>query len=601
MISCLKLYMDNIVNGVSASSLFPEIPTIPFYPENGSCWGKLNVFKTRVKKVITLDIGTFRAKEIILQSPDDKTIYTCQGLKALAPYRCTYGYDVIVSVGYALFVHCRSDQEIIKELAQRNISISDRGISFLGKKFITYLALAHRESRQRIRKAMALRGGYILHLDGTCEGDSPHLFSGLDGIAEIVLDNVKLPSEKGELIIPFLRQIKQQYGDPIATVHDMGKGILSAIEAVFPGKPDFICHFHFLSDIGKDLLGDEYKRIRDGLKKLKIRSLLRQKARALENTVAVDHKAVEALKTSFNKGEMEPSFLHQMPALAAFVMIRWTFETSGQLKGYGFPFDRLHLLFYHRLQEIYSFIKQIRDIPRERENKAYKPLYQLFESIKKVIDDPELSKAVVQMEERVEVFDNLRKALRIALPEGKKGLNDDGDDLDNIKTIEEKVKEFREQIMTDNRLSQKDAYKKMIQQIDTYREKLFADPIPVDTPCGRVFIQPQRTNNTMERLFRDIKRRNRKKSGTVSLSKTLKAILADTPLVKNLDNEEYLSIILDGCSTLEERFAKIDSNMVLEEMKKDEKKSERLHPELKKIIRHPDLPQKLKALFAQHA
>lgn len=89
------------------------------------------------------------------------------------------------------------------------------------------------------------------------------------------------------------------------------------------------------------------------------------------------------------------------------------------------------------------------------------------------------------------------------------------------------------------------------------------------------------------------------KSGTISLSKTLKAVLADTPLVKNLDNEEYVSIILDGCSTLEERFARIDSNMVIEELKKAERKPERLHLELKKIIRHPELPQKLKVLFVQ--
>jgi len=47
---------------------------------------------------------------------------------------------------------------------------------------------------------MELRGGYILHLDGTCEADSPHLFSGLDGIAELVLDNVKLPSERADLL-----------------------------------------------------------------------------------------------------------------------------------------------------------------------------------------------------------------------------------------------------------------------------------------------------------------------------------------------------------------------------------------------------------------
>lgn len=597
MISCLKGYIDKIVEGVSARKLFPELPTIHFYPQEESCWGNLKVVKTREKKVVTLDIGAFMAKETILQSPEDQSIHTCQELKALTPYRCTFGYDVIVYVGYALFVHCRSEQEIIKELAERNISISDREIGFLGKKFVTYLAMAHRESRQRMRRAMALRGGYILHLDGTCEGDSPHLFSGLDGIAELVLDNIKLPSEKADLLIPFLRQIKQQYGAPIALVHDMGKGIILAIREVFPGKPDLICHFHFLRDIGKDLLEEEYKRLRNRLRKHKIRGSLRQMAKRLQKTVGKADKAIQALKSGINKGEMQVAPFHQMPALAAFAMIHWAFDTSGQLNGYGFPFDRPHLLFYHRLKAIYSLIKTNRDSSLRHKNKAYRPLYQLFRFIKKLIDDSILSKSVAQLDERVEVFDKLRKALRIALPEGKNALNDDGEDTD-IKTIEEKVKEFRQQIMADTNLSEKGEYKKLIQQLDTYWEKLFADPIPVDTPNGRVLIQPQRTNNILERFFRDFKRRYRKKSGTISLSKTLKTILSDTPLVKNLDNEEYLNIILDGCSTLEERFEKIDSNMVVKEMKKAKKKSETLHPELKKIIRQPELLEKLRPVFA---
>jgi len=547
--------------------------------------------------VVTLDIGAFRAKETILQCPEDKTLYSCEELKALTPHRCTFGYDVIVDVGYALFVKCRSEQQIVKDLAERNVSITDRGISFLGKKFVTYLALAHRESQQRIRRAMAFRGGYILHLDGTCEGDSPHLFSGLDGISELVLDNVKLPSEKADLIIPFLRQIRQQYGDPVALVHDMGKGILAAIGEVFPGKPDFICHFHFLRDIGKDLLEDDYQRIRTRLRKLKIRTLLRQRAKALEKAIGVDDATVEALKAGINTGKIDTSSFHRMPDLAAFTMIHWAFDTSRELKGYGFPFDHPHLLFYQRLKIIYSVVEQIRNTSLRYENRTYKPLFQLFRLTKKIMDDQTLRKAVAQMQERTKVFEDLRKALRIALPEGKKGLNDDGDDAD-IETIEEKVKEFREQITTDSRFSEKQHHKKMIQQIDTYWEKLFADPIPVHTPNGRAFIQPQRTNNILERFFRDLKRRNRKKSGLMSLNKTLKTILSDTPLVKNLDNDEYLSIILDGCGTLEERFEKIDSKMVVEELKRAKKNPERLHPEIKKIIKQPEFPKKIGLLFA---
>ena len=596
MIRCLKSHIDKIVEGVAAGRLFAEAPTIYFSPQGDGCARDLTVLKTREKKVVTLDVGPLRVKETVLRSLADGTIYTCQDLKGLAPQRCTFGYDVIVYVGYALFVHCRNVQKIIKELAERNISISDREISFLGKKFVTYLAVAHRESRQQIKKTMDRRGGYILHLDGTCEGDSPHLVSGLDGIAELVLDNVKLPSERADLLIPFLRQIKRQYGDPIALVHDMGKGILSAIETVFPGKPDFICHFHFLRDIGNDLLADDYKRISNCLKKHRIRFSLRKMAKSLQTEVEKERKAMETLQAVMSKGgDTDLSFFGKMPALAAFALIHWIFDTSAQLNGYGFPFDRPHLLFYHRLKVVYTLVEAIRQTPRRHE-KSHRPLNQLFRSIKQVIDDSVLRKSVAQLDEQVGVFDTLRKALRIALPEGKNGLNDDGDGTD-MKTIEERVKGFREQIVSQSKLSGKDQYKKMIQQLDKYWEKLFADPIAVHTPQGEVFIQPQRTNNILERFFRDIKKRARKRSGTISLTKTLKTIFSDTPLVKNLDNEEYLRIILDGCSTLQERFARIDSNMVVEQLKKSNEGPGRLPRELKKMIREPAFPQKLGLLF----
>ncbi len=72
----------------------------------------------------------------------------------------------------------------------------------------------------------------------------------------------------------------------------------------------------------------------------------------------------------------------------------------------------------------------------------------------------------------------------------------------------------------------------MIEQVDKYWEKLFFDPIQIATPEGVYSVQPQRTNNILERFFRDEKRRNRKKTGMASLNKVLKAVLADTPLVQ---------------------------------------------------------------------
>jgi hypothetical protein len=55
--------------------------------------------------------------------------------------------------------------------------------------------------------------------------------------------------------------LSQTYGEPIAMVHDMGAVILKAVKEVFPKIPDYICHFHFLKDIGKDLFGHDPSRL----------------------------------------------------------------------------------------------------------------------------------------------------------------------------------------------------------------------------------------------------------------------------------------------------------------------------------------------------
>jgi hypothetical protein len=274
--------------------------------------------------------------------------------------------------------------------------------------------------------------------------------------------------------------------------------------------------------------------------------------------------------------------MEKMPAIAAYAMIHWSLDTS-QLDGCGFPFDCPHFIFYRRLQVLHRMINE-----RLIKNKV---LSRLWGPLTKIVEDQQLVKASRSMHKKVETFNKLRKALCIAVPQRNQGLNDDGLEVD-IKSIAEKVKCFRDEIMPD-----KD-YDKIVGQIDKYWDKLFADPITVNTSAGQLKIQPQRTNNILERFFRDLKRKYRKRSGTVSLNKALRFILADTALVKNLDNPEYVQILLDGCDTLEERFAKIDSHMVAEQLKAERNKQERIRPEMKKMIQRPDLPQRLTLLLA---
>ena len=545
-----------------------------------------------------MDIGAFVAKETCLKCACDKKVYGSKELRSLVPEHGTFGFDVIVFVGKALFVHCLGVQEIVDCLAKRNISISPNEVTFLGKKFIVYLAQAHRDASENLCDTMRKRGGYILHVDGTCEGASPNLFSSLDGISELVLSSIKIPSEKKELLVPFFEQILKQYGEPIALVHDMGKGILAAVEEVFPSTPDFICHFHFLRDIGKDLFGKEYKVVFNRLRCHGIRTALRRRLKALEKKMVDDSQVLNDFKTDIDEGKIEISRIKQVPIISTYALIHWIFDASSTSAGYGFPFDCPHLAFFQRLKAVHCVLKQIMDIRLRNNFKDNRPLYQLWHLLDKVVSDKKLAQAATLIEAKLEVFNELRGALRIALPEGKDGLNDDGEVIE-MTTIESAVKGFRKQFISDKSLSANNDYLKMIAQIDKYWEKLFLGPITVQTPEGPACITPQRTNNILERFFRDLKRRGRKRTGAASLSKMLKTILADTPLVANLKSEQYLKTILGDCKTLEDRFSQIYAAKVRDQLNKQNQEPLNISTEIKPLIKQKTLPDKIALLFSQ--
>lgn len=602
MIRSLRDNLDKLMISVSARSLFSKPPIIYFEPSISSCpscGSVLQVEKTRIKKVVTLDIGAFKAHETILSCKEceNNASYSSENLLKLKPFRATFGYDVLVYVGKAAFLRCRSDKEIKLELEQKHIAISAREISYLAKKFVVYLALAHRQSGEKIKSLMKQRGGYILHLDATCEGDSPHLMTGLDGITEIILENVKLASEKAEKIIPFLRRIKQLYGQPLASVHDMGKGILNAVKEVFPNNPDFICHYHFLSAQGKNLFGKENDKIRGRLKKHGIQGKLRKRVQEFKKIIDEAPNIVDSFLNGLKAKSIEdPQRINRIPVVVAYTLALWALEGKKQGKGYGFPFDRPYLTFYQRLETIHSVLRKLIEL-RWENRRGKRPYVKIFRDLIETMEDPALCKAAEYMQEKGAVFDKLREAMRIAVPDGKHGLNDKGEEAD-IRIIEKGVKDFCEWVERDAKLSGQDDYKKMIAQIRHYWEKLFSDLLVVDTPKGKMLIQPQRTNNILEQLFRDFKRRYRKKSGMNTLSRNLKAMLSDTPLIKNLENPEYLQIILDGKSNLEERFAEIELQLVLKELSNLQHDSEKVSPKIKKIIKMPELPDDIIALYA---
>ena len=538
-------------------------------------------------------IGPFFAHETVCQCGVCLRTYGSDSLLRLVSSRCNVAYDVLVHVGQALFQRHRTMEEVRTELAVRNVRLCVSEVAYLGRKFITYLALGHRRATPKIRAAMKLNGGYILHLDATHDGDAPALMTGIDGLSSFVLANVKVPSEHSEHIAPFLRKLKTDYGTPRACVHDMGLGIISAVTQVFPGVRDFICHFHFLHDIGKDVLEPAYHELRKRLRQHATSSHLRALVREIRQHLVKNKRAdLALLAKAISAGEPmeDPSLL---PLASVYVLALWVLQGKHSGDGYGFPFDRPLLEFTQRLLDLERNLPEFMTLVQNKSDQ--KAMNKLAKQVRLAANDPALCHAVEQLRWRAQLFDRLRDAMRIAPPGGSNGLNDDGT-AETIASIRQGVEQFRRQLDEDGTWSTDRLCRKMADQIDKYGDKLFADPIEVQTPNGPVTIYPQRTNNILEQFFRGVRREHRRKTGNNSMCRTLQTMLADTPLVKNLDNPAYLEILLDGKTSLAELFADLAS-MNLDTATDLQMDTDRILPGFRALLNRPTLPDQVMRLF----
>ena len=383
-------------------------------PEETECCGqRLLTQKTEKRSIVTMNIGKIHVHETVRQCGICKKIYTLEQSNQCVPQHCNFGFDVMVYAGKALFQKYQTENEVVGALRLHNVLISEREVSYLAKKFICYLAVAHQEKLPEIRKLIEDNGGSCLHFDGTNDGGSPHLIVAVDERERLVLGTIKAPSESTESVSSLLKQVKRDFGNPLATVHDLGKANLAAVQSVFPGVADYVCHFHFLRDIGKDLFGDEDAQIRGILQGYGVKGHLKaftKKLRGLGNANQFQQPLNKKM-TAFMPDELQ----HLVEADIAYLLAEWILDFAEESSGYGFPFDRERLVFIQRMKQVRELIKDL-------------PLYQgdlvtLQKVLDEVLEDPFLAKLIIAMEKKSIHFDRLRNAMRIAEPEGSEGLN----------------------------------------------------------------------------------------------------------------------------------------------------------------------------------
>jgi len=275
----------------------------------------------------------------------------------IVPAGSNFAFNVLVEVGKLRFNENRQVVEIQLILLQNHaIKISASEVEVLINNFLFYLTAVHQQNNDLIKQYIEKQGGYILHLDATCQADSPKLVSSIDPISGFVLYSAKIKSENKEDLIGFLKEIKNRLGLPLAVVSDMAKAIQSAVKSVFGDIAHYICHFHFLQAIGLTLFDNECSALRKALSKAAVAGNLKTMRRKMSNKF--DEIPISEIETFIEKPEEFGKALIASQ-LSVYYLILWILDYGSNADGYGFPFDHRHLNFYNRLKTAYSLIKEV--------------------------------------------------------------------------------------------------------------------------------------------------------------------------------------------------------------------------------------------------
>lgn len=543
------------------------MPTLYFYNEQSKCpHCSVCLLVQKVKNartVYTVSFGKITIKEYIHYCPCCKDVFVADGINQFIKPGCNYSYDCLVEIGKLRYLHKRQIGEIKQIFDENyNIPISLTQVRRLCYQFLLYLGKFHYLHVTQINAGMLKRGGYILHIDSTCEGHKPHLLTCIDSLSGYVLYSQKISGEnESELTIIFQR-VKTLFGIPLTIVCDMGAGINKSCAIVFPGVIQLICHFHLLRDLGKDLFEAEYRKLQKELSNNKIYAKVRYQIKMLEQVIGSQKDAQQLLLSLKNQNGLSPAELLQGILYGCLLSLKAN-ENTGD--GYGFPFDRPKLRYYTKIVDIFKEIEALESKKFSWSDKEKSRLYKIKDVLRKVVNDKSLKNNVKKLEKKAALFDELRQIMKIALPDENKGLNDAGNiekPLDLTK-METNLTEFVEKLknIVDKAPAESKQLKGVIKQLEKYWDKIFSKPIIIKNGNSEKVIIPQRTNNISEQFYRKLKQLFRRLHGRRHVGKDLLYLPEEIALIENLKNNEYINDLLFGSiNNLPEVFAQLDCN-----------------------------------------
>ena len=542
------------------------------------CLGPTKVQKSITRNVVTCEHGALVAQETVrvcaagCKDPQGNLVtLRCEDLsRRVAPGK-VHGYDLEVHAGTERFVRHQQRQEIRDGLHENAIPISSGQVSALGLRFLQHLAALHHKNAPAIRQALARDGGYTLHFDATGEdGRGTHLVA-YAGERQWVLGAWKISTERAELILPRLREVVADFGEPYALMRDLGRaGIKAAAQLVkgFANKAVVLaCHWHFLRDVGRDLLADSHEKLRNLTRQHRLRPKLRALARSLGRRLSAELPELRDDVSTW----IESAAGHQMPQGSAGLalvrsMIQWVLDYARDSSHQGFPFDRPYSDLYERCRKVRRAIDAFLRTPQDK--RVRRALLVLARVLDPVVSDPSFAEVAATLASRAALFDELREALRLMPDPAADNAATPALLPEQAAAAIQDIRRAVDRLKRSLRLRRpqrgpgrdvREAIDIILDHLKRHGRSLWGHVIQIPQSKGGGFRVVARTNMLLEGFFHLIKHAERRRSGRKILTHDFECLPAQAPLAFNLDQADYVELLCGSLERLPRAFADLDA------------------------------------------
>jgi hypothetical protein len=174
--------------------------------------------------------------------------------QGIAPPGSTYGYDVIVHIGWWRHQYHATYREMHAELAT-HVDISESHVRHLHQQvYLPLLACHERQHRDRLAQVAEQHGGLIIALDGLApQAGEPQIWFIRELSSGLTLRSGWLSQQNQTTFEAFLKPLKQLEWPILAVLSDKQTGLRPALAKVLPKSRHQWCQAHYLRNLAEPL------------------------------------------------------------------------------------------------------------------------------------------------------------------------------------------------------------------------------------------------------------------------------------------------------------------------------------------------------------